>query len=120
MADTAVEDLRITNMVKHRHLAKSILDAGRGYFRARLHAKADEAGRVIVEVAPASTSKDCSGCGYRSKHLTLKERWLDCPHCGLSLDRDHNEAITILNRAGQVCWNASSPRDGMFQETVGL
>jgi putative transposase len=27
----ALEDLRITNMVRNRHLAKSILDAGWGY-----------------------------------------------------------------------------------------
>lgn len=49
----AVENLRITNMVKNRHLAKSILDAGWGYFVTRLHAKAAEAARVVVEVDPA-------------------------------------------------------------------
>lgn len=116
----AVEDLRITNMVKNRHLAKSILDAGWGYFTARLHAKAEEAGRVVVEVNPAYTSKDCSGCGYRFEQLTLKDRWIDCPRCGLSLDRDHNAAINIKNRAGHVRWNVSSPIGGLFQEAVPL
>jgi putative transposase len=116
----AVEDLRITNMVKNRHLAKSILDAGWGYFIGRLHSKAEEAGRVVVEVDPAYTSKDCSQCGARFEHLTLKDRWIDCPRCSLSLDRDHNAAINIRNRAGHVRWNVSSSLDGLFQEAVGL
>ena len=116
----AVEDLRITNLVKNRHLAKSILDAGWGSFIGRLHAKAEEAGRVVVEVNPAYTSKDCSGCGYRFEHLTLKERWLDCPRCGLSLDRDHNAAINILKRGGELRWALSSSMDGLAQEAVAL
>lgn len=115
----AVENLRITNMVKNRHLAKSILDAGWGYFVARLHAKAAEAARVVVEVDPAYTSKLCSGCGQLFETLTLKDRWVDCG-CGLSLDRDHNAAINILKRAGHVRWGISSSLDGLPQEAAGL
>ncbi|MBA3943917.1 MAG: IS200/IS605 family element transposase accessory protein TnpB [Herpetosiphonaceae bacterium] len=116
----AVEDLKITNMVQNRHLAKSIMDAGWGYFVARLHAKAEEAGRVVVEVNPAYTSKDCSRCGYRFEDLTLKDRWIDCPRCGLSLDRDHNAARNILKRGGQLRWGISSSVDGLLQEAAGL
>jgi putative transposase len=116
----AVEDLPITNLVKNRHLAKSILDAGWGSFIGRLHAKAEEAGRVVVEVNAAYTSKDCSQCGYRFEHLTLKERWVDCPRCGLSLDRDHNAALNILKRGGALRWALSSSMDGLAQEAVAL
>jgi len=56
----ALEDLRIPNMVKSRHLAKSILDSGWGYFRTHLARKAAEAGRVVVLVDPAYTSQTCS------------------------------------------------------------
>jgi len=49
----ALERLRITNMVKNRHLAKSILDAGWGYLVQRLTSKAAEAGRVVCLVNPA-------------------------------------------------------------------
>ncbi len=115
----AVEDLRIVNMVRNRHLAKSILDAGWGYFVRRLHAKAAEAARVVVEVDPAYTSKTCSGCGYVFETLTLKDRWIDC-RCGLSLDRDHNAAINILKRAGSVRWDTSSSVDGLSQEAAKL
>ncbi len=97
----AVEHLRIQHMVKNHHLSKSILDAGWGYFRAHLTRKAAEAGRVMCLVGAQYTSKLCSGCGDMQPHLTLKDRWFACA-CGVSLDRDHNAAINILNRAGQV------------------
>jgi putative transposase len=115
----AVEDLRITNMVKNRHLAKSILDGGWAYFIGRLHSKAAEAGRVVVEVDPRNTSKTCSRCGHVFEGLTLKDRWITC-RCGLSLDRDHNAAINILNRAGRVRWARSSPGGGLAQEAAPL
>lgn len=94
----AIEDLQIANMVKNKHLSKSILDAGWGYFKKRLHEKAAETGREIIEVNPAYTSKSCSNCGSIFEGQKLSDRWVDC-ECGLSLDRDHNAAINILNRA---------------------
>jgi putative transposase len=97
----AIEDLTINNMVRNHHLSKSILDAAWGYFKERLHDKAVEAGRVVVEVNPAYTSKTCSNCGAIFEGLTLADRWVKC-QCGLSLDRDHNAAINILKRAGHV------------------
>ena len=78
------------------------MDAGWGYFRQRLEAKAVEAGRTVVVVPPAYTSKTCSGCGTIFEHLTLSDRWVEC-NCGLSLDRDHNAALNIL-RIGQILW----------------
>jgi len=56
---------------------------------------------VVVVVNPAGTLQVCSGCG-RSVPKTLSDRWHTCPHedCGLSLQRDHNSAREILNRAG--------------------
>lgn len=95
----AIEDLQITNMVCNKHLSKSILDSGWGFFRQRLYDKAAEAGRLVIEVNPAYTSQDCSNCGQRHQ-LKLSDRWLTCK-CGLSLDRDHNAAINILKRTRQ-------------------
>jgi putative transposase len=115
----ALEDLRITNMVRNRHLAKSILDAGWGYFIQHLTSKAEEAGRVVVLVDPRNTSKTCSRCGHVFQEQTLADRWIDCA-CGLSLDRDHNAAINILNRAGQVRWSLSSPEGGLGQEAARI
>ena len=114
----ALEDLVITRMV-HGNLAKSILDAGWGYLVQRLTHKAASAGRVVVLVDPRYTSKICSRCGRIFEGLTLKDRWVEC-QCGISLDRDHNAAINVLNRGGQLRWSLSSPGGGLGQEAVGL
>ena len=125
----ALEDLRIRNMVRNHHLAKSILDSGWGYLQSRLSRKAEEAGRHVVLVDPRNTSQKCSGCGaYQS--LTLKDRWVRC-ECGLSLDRDINAARNILirSRPGRGRWVLTADlysvsRDvashAVAQEAVGL
>jgi len=59
----ALEDLRIRNMTRNRHLSKSILDSGWGIFRQFLTYKAVSAGREVIAVKPAYTSKCCSNCG---------------------------------------------------------
>ena len=97
----AIEDLRIANMVRNPHLAKSILDSGWSYFKEHLASKAANAGREVVFVNPAYTSKCCSACGAEFPGFMLATRWVDCA-CGLSLDRDHNAALNILKRAGWV------------------
>jgi putative transposase len=98
-------------MVKNQHLSKSILDGGWGYFAQRISDKAAEAGREVVRVNPAYTSKTCSGCGKIIEDLDSSVRWVECD-CGLSLDRDVNVAINILNRAiknrdGQSRWEST-------------
>jgi putative transposase len=87
--------------VRNHTLAKSMSDAGWNQFLTILTHKAEEAGVVVVVVNPAGTSQVCSGCG-RSVPKTLCDRWHTCPYedCGLSLQRDHNSAREILNRAG--------------------
>ncbi len=115
----AVEQLRVQNMVGNRYLAKSIMDAGWGYFKVRLHAKAAEAGRVVVEAEPAYTSQTCSSCGQRfPEHIDLSVRTVSCP-CGLVLDRDVNAAINIL-RLGRSRWASTSAAAGVAQEAAGL
>ncbi len=95
-----LEDLRVANMLRNRHLAKSISDAGWAQFRSILEAKAACAGRRVVAVPPAYTSQDCSGCGARvPKSLSVRTHC--CPSCGLVLDRDANAART-MQRAGQA------------------
>ncbi len=95
-----LEDLRVTNMVRNRHLAKSISDAGWGQFRTILEAKAVCAGRQVVAVPPAYTSQECSGCGARIPK-SLSVRTHICTNCGLIMDRDENAAKNI-QWAGQA------------------
>ncbi len=95
-----LEDLQVANLVRNRHLAKSVAGAGWGQFRTILDAKAACAGRRVVAVPPASTSQDCSGCGARVPK-SLRVRTHVCPSCGLVLDRDENAARNI-QWAGQA------------------
>ena len=95
-----LEDLRVRNLVRNHHLAKSISDAGWAQFRTILEYKAACAGKQVVAVEPAYTSQDCSACGERApKSLSVRTHL--CPSCGFSADRDHNAALNIL-RAGQA------------------
>jgi putative transposase len=93
----AIEDLRVANMARNRHLSKSIMDSGWSMFRDMLTYKAESAGRQIAFVDPAYTSKCCSRCGAIFPDFDLSTRWVKCA-CGLSMDRDHNAAINILAR----------------------
>ena len=103
----ALEDLNIQGMVRNHHLSKSILDAGWGYLKTHLTNKAAEAGREVILVNPAFTSKTCSSCGTVFPELSLANRWVDCS-CGLSIDRDVNAALNILKRVGRTLWDEST------------
>lgn len=94
----AVEDLNIKGMLKNHRLARAIQDAAWGGFLSTLEHKAERAGVRIVRVSARNTSQECSGCGNEVRK-ELKDRWHNCPHCGLSLQRDHNSALVILGRA---------------------
>ncbi|MBC2698115.1 MAG: IS200/IS605 family element transposase accessory protein TnpB [ANME-2 cluster archaeon] len=96
--DTIVfEDLQIKNMVKNHNLAKSISDAGWSQLIQFTTYKAEYAGRIVDLVNPRNTSKTCSICGH-IQSMSLSERTYKCL-CGNLMDRDHNAAINILNRA---------------------
>ncbi|RSD34068.1 MAG: transposase, partial [Methanohalophilus sp.] len=79
-------------------LSKSIHDASWSNLIQFTKYKAEEAGKFVKLVNPCNTSQICSNCGQNVKK-SLATRTHNCPHCGLIIDRDHNAAINILNRA---------------------
>jgi putative transposase len=91
------EDLRVRNLVKNHHLAKSVSDAGWSAFLTIHSHKAECAGRKVITVNPAYTSQISPGC-QREVWKGLSVRWRQLPHadCGVSLHRDHNAALNIL------------------------
>ncbi len=97
----AYEDLKIRNMVKNRHLAKAIQDAGWGTFLQWVNAYGAMHGISVIKVAPHFTSQDCSECGTRVKK-SLSVRTHICHGCGVVLNRDHNAAVNILQAALSV------------------
>jgi putative transposase len=85
----AFEDLKIANMVRNPHLAKSINDAAWSQFLTWVCAYGVMHAIPIVKVAPNYTSQDCSACGTRIKK-SLSVRTHICTSCGVVLDRDPN------------------------------
>ncbi len=95
------EDLRVSNMVKNKHLSKSISDASWAtFFKWCADMVSERDGLHFHQVAPKDTSQICSSCGQKSpKKLSLAIRTFKCQSCGTVLDRDHNAAINILFKA---------------------
>lgn len=91
----AYEDLNVKGMVKNRHLAKSISDAGWSTFRQWLEYFGHKYGKATVAVPPHNTSQNCSNCGQKVQK-SLSTRTHICHHCGFVEDRDVNASINIL------------------------
>jgi IS605 OrfB family transposase len=97
----ALEDLQARNLVRNRHLAKAISDAGWSRLRGWVEYDGRLQGVTVIAVAPRYTSQDCSGGGRRVRK-SLSVRTHVCLRCGLILDRDHNAAQVILQRGLEV------------------
>jgi putative transposase len=95
------EDLKIVNLVKNHHLAKSISDASWYQFTQWLDYYGKIWDKAVVAVAPAYTSQDCSNCGHRAKK-SLSTRTHSCSRCGVEICRDTNAAINILKKGMKI------------------
>jgi transposase len=88
-----------TNVAAKSGLNKSILDAGWGVFLSVLRAKAESAGRLIVEVDARCTSQRCARCGHTAAANRISQAAFRCLACGHRAHADQNAAQNIL-RAG--------------------
>ena len=81
-------------------LNREILDIGFYEIRRQLEYKSLMYGsNVIIIDRFFPSSKMCSSCGSLNANLSLSDRTYICD-CGLSMDRDLNAAINILNYKG--------------------
>ncbi|MEU3162991.1 transposase [Streptosporangium sp. NPDC006930] len=108
------EDLRIANLTRSASgtleapgsnvaaksgLNRSILDAGWGVFLMILSHKAESAGRELIAVNPANTSRTCARCGHCAKENRVTQAEFHCRRCAHFAHADVNAATNIL-RAG--------------------
>jgi putative transposase len=96
----AIEDLKVSGMLKNRKLSRAIADVGLYEFRRQLEYKSNQGGSAIHVVSRwYPSSKTCSGCGWIDEDLTLNDRMFVCIECGLALDRDLNAAQNLAASA---------------------
>ena len=91
-----IEDLRISNMVKNKHLSKAIQEQNFYSIRTKLINKCNERNielRIVDTFYPSS--KICSCCGNIKKDLKLNDRIYKCNYCNLEIDRDYNASINL-------------------------
>ena len=91
-----IEDLKVSNMIKNRHLSKAIQEQNFYSIRTKLINKCKERNielRLVDTFYPSS--KTCSCCGSVKKDLKLNDRIYKCCNCGLEIDRDYNASINL-------------------------
>ncbi len=95
--EVTIEDLNVSGMLKQHRLASAIADCGFFEFRRQLEYKCAWYGSKLIAVDRYfPSSQICSHCGHRQK-MPLKERVFSGSHCGLSIDRDLNASLNLLN-----------------------
>jgi putative transposase len=90
-------DIQAMQANGNRAINRSIGDVAWAKFVQYCTYKAESAGRTVMRVNPRGTTQECSDCG-KIVPKDLSVRVHDCPHCGLSIDRDLNAARNILRR----------------------
>ena len=98
-----VENLNIKGMVKNHCLAKSISQVGWGSFMTMLKYKAEQEGKVYLEIDRFfPSSKTCSNCLNIVDSLPLDIRVWTCDSCGTKHERDLNAAINIRDEGMRI------------------
>ena len=91
------EDLAVKNMMKSRHLSKSIASVGWSQFLTMVQYKMERAGKYFRKISRwYPSSQTCGCCGYKNtdvKDLGVR-KWI-CPKCGTWHDRDINAQQNI-------------------------
>ena len=91
-----IEDLKVSNMIKNKHLSKAIQEQNFYSIRTKLINKCKERNielRLVDTFYPSS--KTCSCCGSVKKDLKLNDRIYKCCNCSLEIGRDYNASINL-------------------------
>jgi putative transposase len=98
-----VEELAVKNMVKNHNLAQSISDAGWGMFQTMLKYKAEQDGKIYLEIGRFFPSSHlCNATLLTIPKMDLSIRAFLCPHCQKHHDRDVNAALNIRDEGLRI------------------
>lgn len=101
-----IEDLNVTEMMKNRHLSKSVQQQKLYEFRRQIEYKSAWNNiPVIIADRWFPSSKLCSCCGNIKKDLKLSDRTYVC-ECGNVIDRDYQASLN-LKRYGEMALEKS-------------
>ena len=91
------EDLAVKNMMKNRHLSKSIASVGWSQFLTMVQYKMERAGKYFRKISRwYPSSQTCGCCGYKNTDVKdLSVRKWKYPKCGTWHDRDVNAQQNI-------------------------
>ena len=93
-----MENLRVSELVKNKHMAEMIYEQKWYEFRFTMQYKCKRCGIEFVLVDRYyPSSKTCSHCGHVKNSLKLSDRIYRCEKCGLVIDRDLNASINLAN-----------------------
>lgn len=111
-----VENLHVKGMVCNPNLSKAISQIGWGMFCTMLKYKAEQEGKVYLEINRFfPSSKTCNHCLNRVDSLSLDIRMWVCNRCNTQHDRDINAAINIRNEGLRILsLGTSDTADGDF------
>ncbi|WP_282804352.1 RNA-guided endonuclease InsQ/TnpB family protein [Clostridium tetani] len=92
-----MEDLKVSNMMKNKHLSKAIAEQGFNIFINQIKYKCEMYGIKFIQVPTFyPSSKTCSHCGTIKKELKLSDRTYKCS-CGFTCNRDKNASYNLVN-----------------------
>jgi len=92
-----IEDLNVAGMMKNHNLAAAIADGGFYEFKRQLMYKCDWYGaELIIADRWFASSQTCSCCKHKQE-MPLRKRTFECENCKLTIDRDLNAAINLMN-----------------------
>lgn len=98
-----IESLKIKQMIESKELSRQISDASWGMLITMLEYKCKWYGRNLIKINTYfPSSKKCSNCGNVKEDLKLSEREYNCEKCFVSLDRDYNASLNILEEGLRV------------------
>lgn len=104
-----VENLKVSNMLKNKNLARSIQELSLYKFKSILKYKCEWHNKTFVEIDQFyPSSKLCSICNYKNNDLKLSDRSWKCNNCNTLHNRDLNAAINIKNEGLRILLNKNT------------